>query len=296
MYSLTYAVPVSSHRRRSGRILHMARKPWSYALLFAIVVVGCNKTPAPSATSTSGTATPAANTTATTATTGASAQPVGEFKELKIEDQVVGKGQAAAEGDTIWVLYTGKFTNGKVFDSTSNRGDEPFAVPIGAGQVIKGWDQGLVGMKVGGKRRLYIPWSLAYGERGRDGIPPKSDLIFDVEALALVKQGEEGVVDVTELKKGTGPVVKEGSKLTVKYVGKLPNGKQFDSTEEQGKPVTFTVGKGEVVDGLDAGVVGMREGGKRKIVIPPKLGFPFGQGSVPANSVVIFEVEAVNVE
>jgi FKBP-type peptidyl-prolyl cis-trans isomerase len=103
---------------------------------------------------------------------------------LKFEDTVVGEGTVATKGQTVSVHYTGWLENGTKFDSSKDR-DEPFAFKLGAGQVIRGWDEGVTGMKVGGVRRLTIPSHLAYGDRGAGGvIPPKATLIFEVELLA----------------------------------------------------------------------------------------------------------------
>lgn len=109
--------------------------------------------------------------------------------ELKIEDEVVGTGDVATAGDNVTVQYVGALMNGTVFDASRNRGDQGFTFTLGAGQVIKGWDMGVAGMKVGGKRKLTIPASLAYGDQSVGGglIPANSALVFEVE---LVKVGK----------------------------------------------------------------------------------------------------------
>jgi len=105
--------------------------------------------------------------------------------ELQSEDVQVGTGAEAATGNTVDVHYTGCLTNGKKFDSSHDRG-KPFTFELGAGRVIRGWDQGVVGMRVGGKRKLTIPADLAYGDRGFGNlIPPGSTLVFDIELLAV---------------------------------------------------------------------------------------------------------------
>ena len=97
---------------------------------------------------------------------------------LIIEDKLIGEGNVAEQYSIVTVHYSGRLQSGKYFDSTNEIGREPFRFTLGAGQVIKGWDQGLIGMKVGGKRKLTIPPSLGYEDRDMGVIPPNSTLIF----------------------------------------------------------------------------------------------------------------------
>jgi FKBP-type peptidyl-prolyl cis-trans isomerase len=106
--------------------------------------------------------------------------------ELKKEDLAPGKGTAAKAGDTVRVHYTGTLLDGTKFDSSRDR-NEPFEFKLGAGMVIKGWDEGVAGMKPGGKRKLTIPSDKAYGKRGSPPvIPPDAPLLFDVELVEIV--------------------------------------------------------------------------------------------------------------
>jgi FKBP-type peptidyl-prolyl cis-trans isomerase len=107
----------------------------------------------------------------------ANSQPI----NLTVQDEQVGTGDVAKAGDQVTVNYIGKLTNGTVFDTSI--GKQPFSFTLGTGQVIPGWDQGLQGMKVGGKRLLIIPPSLAYGAQQTGPIPPNSTLVFEVDLL-----------------------------------------------------------------------------------------------------------------
>jgi FKBP-type peptidyl-prolyl cis-trans isomerase len=107
-----------------------------------------------------------------------------DSKELKIEDIKIGEGQEVKSGDNIVIHYLGTLTDGTKFDSSYDRG-QPFETQIGVGQVIKGWDEGVVGMKVGGKRKLTIPPDLGYGSQSAGSIPPNSTLIFEVELVGI---------------------------------------------------------------------------------------------------------------
>ena len=104
---------------------------------------------------------------------------------LQVTDETVGTGATAADGNKLTVSYVGTLTNGTVFDSTQKDGGTPFTFTLGAGQVIKGWDEGMVGMKVGGVRKLVIPPSLGYGDQATGSIPANSTLIFTVTLISV---------------------------------------------------------------------------------------------------------------
>jgi FKBP-type peptidyl-prolyl cis-trans isomerase len=151
----------------------------SIALVFALVAIlaiayGCGKSEKASAPSTS-------------SPMKVSGTPTTTSSGLQYWDIVVGSGATAVPGNMVRVHYSGFLTSGAKFDSSRDRG-EPFSFPLGAGQVIKGWDEGVAGMKVGGQRQLRIPPELGYGSAGAGGtIPPNATLIFDVELLGVDK-------------------------------------------------------------------------------------------------------------
>jgi FKBP-type peptidyl-prolyl cis-trans isomerase len=119
------------------------------------------------------------------ATTGANMDNIVTTADgLQMQDLTVGTGQEVKSGDTVTVNYLGTLTDGTKFDSSYDR-NQPFTTQIGTGQVIKGWDEGIVGMKVGGKRKLIIPPSLGYGAQAAGNIPPNSTLVFEVELISV---------------------------------------------------------------------------------------------------------------
>jgi FKBP-type peptidyl-prolyl cis-trans isomerase len=128
---------------------------------------------------------PSATITPTEAPTASASATNKNMNELKIEDEKVGTGIEAVKGKSVTVNYLGTLTDGTKFDSSYDRG-QPFTFNLGAGEVIQGWDQGVAGMKVGGKRKLTIPSLLAYGQAGVPGaIPGGATLIFEVELLKV---------------------------------------------------------------------------------------------------------------
>ena len=108
---------------------------------------------------------------------------------LVIEDIEVGTGDTAEKGRMVSVHYTGWLTDGRKFDSSKDRND-PFAFPLGAGHVIRGWDEGVQGMQVGGKRKLWVPAHLGYGERQVGSISPNSNLVFEIELLEVLTRDD----------------------------------------------------------------------------------------------------------
>lgn len=226
---------------------------------------------------------------------------------LLIKDEVVGSGEEVQAGRRITVHYTGKFMDGKQFDSS--RGKDPFEVTLGGGTVIKGWEEGLVGMKVGGTRKLIVPPDLAYGKSGAQGIPPNSRLYFEIELLgidgsapasaSISDEGYRGTPSGLKIKDdlvGGGEELKVGKTAVVHYTGKFMDGRQFDSSIGK-EPFRFPTIGGQVIRGWEEGVVGMKVGGKRKLIVPPELAYGAnGNASIPPNSKLYFEIELLKVE
>ena len=154
-------------------------------ILFSVFGIwsGCGSADKPSTPSTPSTQ----SSPSTSSPMKVNGQPTTTPSGLQYWDIVVGSGTTAEPGNAVKVHYSGFLTNGQKFDSSRDRG-EPFSFPLGAGQVIKGWDEGVAGMKVGGQRQLRIPPQLGYGAAGAGGaIPPNATLIFDVELLEVGK-------------------------------------------------------------------------------------------------------------
>ena len=149
------------------------------SLCAAALIMGCNKAAEQAKPAEEKSATPAMTSYPGEAT---SAEPMTTGSGLKYIDMIVGSGATAETGKNVVVHYTGYLTNGFKIDSSVDR-DAAYELPLGAGQVIKGWEQGIVGMKVGGKRKLIIPPALGYGASDYGPIPGNSVLVFDIELL-----------------------------------------------------------------------------------------------------------------
>ena len=255
---------------------------------------------------------PTAITTTTNITT-SEGETMTTASGLQYSEVSAGTGDAPAAGDIVSVHYTGTLTNGVVFDSSYGRG-QPIQFPLGQGQVIPGWDEGIGLMKKGGKAKLTIPPDLAYGAQGAGGvIPPNATLLFDVELVDIRKGAPANATVVAEadytttasgLKYydfvvGDGAAPTAGQSVSVHYTGWLLEGGKFDSSLDRGEPFTFNIGAGQVIPGWDEGVMSMKVGGKRQLVIPSDLAYgPTGAGGgiIPPNATLVFEVELLAVK
>jgi peptidylprolyl isomerase len=235
--------------------------------------------------------------------------------ELAITDITDGTGTAAASGDTLVVHYVGvRSADGQEFDNSYDRGS-PFSVTIGIGQVIKGWDEGLVGIKQGGRRQLDIPPDLAYGDSppGTDVIQAGDALSFVIDAVAVIPKpnpADAPVISVpptpnqteqtfTDLIVGTGVGIEPGQTVAVQLLAfSAADGKLLDSSWEAGTPLTFIPGSGQLPPGLENAVEGMHVGGRREVDIP--FADAFGEAGntdlgLPASTDLIMVLDLVAV-
>lgn len=231
---------------------------------------------------------------------------------LQYYDITMGGGTEAVAKTTVFTDYTiwVKTDTGYDFISTS-KSDKPLSFVVGRGDtVFPGWEEGVTGMKVGGKRLLIVPPALGLGEQATGGIPANSTLVLEI-ALTDVKEPRVPTKvdskDFTttasglkyyDIKVGTGAEPVTGQTVTVHYTGWLEDGTQFDSSVDRDQPFSFVIGQGNVIPGWDEGVATMKVGGVRQLVIPAELAYGAqGSGSViPPNATLIFEVELLEIQ
>jgi peptidylprolyl isomerase len=210
---------------------------------------------------------------------------------LKYVDLLGGDGEPVKEGDVVEVRYTGMLhADGKPFEGAAE-GKPPLRFLVGNGDVVRGFDAGVVGMHPGGKRKLYVPSALGYGSRGLPGkVPSNADLIYAVELLRVER------VTVEDLRGGDGPPVTPLSFVVADLKGSDRGGKAFVETEGHGPPARFAIGSAPL-RALDAALVGMRQGGRRKVTIPPELAVFRGPPpqKAPRNATLVYEVQVLQV-
>ncbi|MCW3071396.1 MAG: Peptidylprolyl isomerase [Bacteroidetes bacterium] len=220
-----------------------------------------------------------------------------------------GNGKKAQAGDKVKVHYTGKLLNDTIFDSSVQRG-QPFEFKVGAGQVIKGWDEAFQLLEEGDKATIKFGPELGYGERAMGKIPANSTLIFDVELIEVIEgarpfdvKGKDTVKTASGLQyivvkaNKSGEQAVSGTKVVANYSAFLIDGKMFDSSIERGQPLKANIGKGQLFAGLEEGLALMHKGEKARIIIPSKLAFgEKGSGPIPPNADIIFDVEMMDVQ
>jgi FKBP-type peptidyl-prolyl cis-trans isomerase len=303
--------------------------PLSVLCLVVFAACGDDSTPGDAAdTTTAGTPTPSAASCPappeTTTTVPAAAQkpevqiPATTPTELVITDLVEGTGEPAKDGDTISVNYVGvRSATGEEFDNSYDRG-QPFTFVLGKGGVIKGWDQGLVGMKAGGRRQLDIPAELAYGDSPQGDVIQAGDaLTFVVEAVSITPgvdvpdadpadkpqveiptSKDAKQITITELAEGDGPEAKACQTAYVQVTAyRGDSGEELDSTWNTGVATQIPLDE-RTIPGFVKAIVGMKVGGRRLVILPPADAFgPGGNDALklPANTDLILVFDLVQV-
>jgi peptidylprolyl isomerase len=231
---------------------------------------------------------------------------------LQYIDLVQGDGKEAKKDYTVSTQFT-VWVKGEDKDQYiySSKGGDPVSFVVGRGDtVFKGWDEGVLDMKVGGKRLLVIPPELAFGDQAASGIPVNSTLVMEVELVDATEpvvmtkvdekdyQTTDSGLKYYDIVVGEGITPTVGQTVIVHYTGWLEDGTQFDSSVERGQPFSFILGSGNVIPGWDEGVATMKVGGKRQLKIPPELAYgEQGSGGViPPNATLIFDVELLEVQ
>jgi peptidylprolyl isomerase len=207
-------------------------------------------------------------------------------KKLVVRDLREGVGIEARKGDALITKFIAKDTGGGRFESSWDPGEQPFIFELGAEEASPGWEKGLPGMRVGGKRELIVPNELA----SRFGpLPDGEDFVYVVELIGVIppdvverkeprvatpKDGPPEDLQVRDLIKGSGATVRTGDRLTIEYLAISADGTRVGSSWKRSEPVRFTLGAGDSLpleSGWEEGLEGMRVGGRRELVLPLKL-------------------------
>ena len=214
------------------------------------------------------------------------------------------------EGSLVKVHYKGYFENGQVFDR-SDENDKPIEFLVGEGMVIKGLDIGLKELKEGDKATLWIPYELAYGETGRNPIPPKTNIMFDIEILETQKpiqpqpfntEGKDTLKTISGLEyivveEGSGNKPKPGDVVVVHYTGYYPDREIFDSSVKRDQPFKFVVGSQQVIPAWEEAIRLMKKGSKFHLIVPSEL---INTTKIDENiaglSHLIFDIELINIK
>lgn len=242
---------------------------------------------------------------------------------LSYVDEKVGDGPEVKEGYlvvadyAIWKILDSSDIYGNWLDDTTKKADQigssfdsdqSFKYVIGSGQFVEGSDEGIIGMKQGGRRMIVVPSELAYGAEGFGPVPPNTSIkilleiieakepiiveMWDVDS-SLFKETSSGL-KYAIIEQGDGQQVEKGMIVTVHYSGFLEDGTKFDSSVERDEPFTLLAGMGQVIPGWDEGLQLLKEGSKARLIIPAELGYGERDlGVIPPNSTLVFDVEII---
>lgn len=244
-------------------------------------------------------------------------QPAYAKTELPRNPNVPVGTETAASGDLVTILYTGYLydaskpnSRGAQFETSPSGAGVSFAVATGVAS-IKGWDQGIPGMKVGDRINLVLPSSLAFGAGGYTSttgvkVAANAPVVFEVELIALKKASPAITVTIKDTVTGTGAVAVAGQTVTVHYTGWVydpaavgSHGAKFDSSLDKGAAADFVIAKNSVIDGWVQGIPGMKVGGKRTLIIPTELAYgnsPPSGSVIPQGATLIFDIELIAVK
>ncbi len=221
-----------------------------------------------------------------------------------VDDVVIGTGELAVPGDWVTIRYVawlweedGPDRKGQQVDS----GELEFVLRVDP--VLSAFEEGLGSMRVGGLRRMQVPPEYALGPEGQGNIPPNSTLVIEMELLAVRPYVTDSApFQVIDLREGDGATAANGYLLSVVYAGwlydaSMPDGKgrQFEVNNEG---TSFSLGLGQVIDGWDQGLVGMRENGERRLIIPPEMAYgeTGARPRIPPNATLLFDITLLRVQ
>lgn len=220
-----------------------------------------------------------------------------------------GRGELIQKNDVVFVHYTLMLEDSTIVDNSYDRG-EPVSFMAGSGQVIKGWDEGIMLFRQGDKATLIVPPHLAYGDRAMGAIPPGSTLYFNIEIVKVNRAPQpfavpEGIniVQTTSglryavIEPGDGTMLIPNMRVRIHYTGYFEDMSIFDSSFQREEPIDFTLGKGMVIRGWEEGISKLRVGDKARLWIPYHLAYgEQGRGPIPPASNLIFDVQVIDAE
>lgn len=284
---------------------HLWRRLLLWALLLGLLLAACGPAVPQDADSTPSAGEEAAESGSRVTASG--------LEYIEVEE---GSGAQAMPGDLVSVHYTGTLEDGTEFDSSAGR--DPIQFVLGQGGVIQGWDEGIALMRVGGQAQLIIPPSLGYGAEDYGPIPGGSTLYFDVELVSAEPAPTPVLPPTAEpptsvnpddytttdsglqyyfLEEGNGEMPELGEVASVSFAGWVEGGSKFGDSQD-GVPLEFVVGEGQILPGWDEMVLLMQVGDVVQFILPPELGLGeagSGNGVIPPNATLIFEMELIGI-